>query len=136
MRTARIWVITLLTLLVVPGIVGFDLWPLTAWRLFSASRDETQTAWALDARTVDRTQTVDLEELPLAYRNAAWILDDVPDASPARRDAICGALLGGVRKVVPGTIGLELVRERQRMQLGDGAPVVSVRREVQHECDG
>ena len=135
MRTARIWVVALLTLLVVPGVVGFDVWPLTAWRLFSLSRDESQSEWALDARTPDQTRTVDLEELPMAYRNAAWVLDDVPGASPARRDAICGALLDAVREVVPGATGLRLVRERQRMRIVDGDPVVTARREVQHECD-
>ena len=114
-RVARAWVALLLALLVVPGIVGFDIWPLTGWRLFSLARDSTQNEWALDAETPTGATRVDLEELPLAFRNAAWPLDDALHASTARRRAICEALLDGVRDAIPDATGLAVVRLRREM---------------------
>ena len=37
----RRFVGVILALLVVPGLGGFELWPLTGWKLFSANRDAT-----------------------------------------------------------------------------------------------
>ena len=83
-RGARVLVAALLVLLLVPGVVGFDLWPLTGWRLFSLSRDADQTRWVLEAvdATGDR-RVVSLEELPLRYRHAEWPMAELPGASAA-----------------------------------------------------
>lgn len=126
MRVQRAWVATLLVLLVVPGVIGFDLWPLTGWRLFSLSRDAVQTEWALD---VDGRE-VDLEELPLAFRNAAWPLAELPRAGEARQQEVCEALLTGVRARAPEARSLELVREERTMTV-EG---IIEDREVLHRC--
>lgn len=129
MRVQRAWVATLLVLLLVPGVIGFDLWPLTGWRLFSLSRDATQTEWALD---VDGRE-VDLEQLPLAFRNAAWPLAELPGASAGRQRAVCEALLDGVRAAMPDAEELALVRERRRMRSA-ADPVITEDREVIERC--
>lgn len=136
MRVQRTWVATLLVLLVVPGVIGFDLWPLTGWRLFSLSRDRAQTEWALDVRVAgdERFEEIDLEQLPLAYRNAAWPLAELPGASPARQRAVCQALLRGVRDVMPEAEELALVRERRRMASAD-EPDIAEDREVIERCE-
>lgn len=125
-RVQRAWVAVLLGLLIVPGVVGFDLWPLTGWRLFSLSRDATQTEWALD---VDGRE-IDLELLPLAFRNAAWPMAELPRASEARRQEVCEALLEGVRDRAPDAAALALVRERRTMTV-EG---ILEDREVIHRC--
>lgn len=130
MKVQRAWVALLLVLLVVPGVIGFDVWPLTGWRLFSLSRDATQTEWALD---VDGRE-VDLEQLPLAFRNAAWPLAELPGASAARQRDVCQALLVGVRDVMPGAGELELVREVRHLQSADD-PAITEDREVIERCD-
>lgn len=111
----RAWVYLLLTLFCVPGIIGFDVWPLTGWRLFSLSRTLTQIEWALDAETAEGKVRVDLEELPLAFRNAAWPLDRAVHSVPRRRGEICSALFEGVRDAVPEATGLTVVRVYRRM---------------------
>ena len=130
-RTARLWVTTLLVLLCVPGVIGFELWPLTGWRLFSLARDGSQTEWALDAVTAGAMKEVDLEQLPLAFRNASWPLAELADASSARRESVCLALLDGVRDVLPDADGLVLVRERRTMH----EDRISERREAIHRCE-
>jgi hypothetical protein len=126
----RAWVGLLLALLAVPGVVGFDLWPLTGWRLFSLSRDATQTEWALD---VDGRE-VDLEQLPLAFRNAAWPMAELPRASEARQQDVCEALLVGVRAAFPEADQLELVREVRHLDVDDGEERITEDREVIHGC--
>jgi hypothetical protein len=114
-RAQRAWVVGLLVLLLVPGVVGFDVWPLTGWRLFSLSRDADQNEWALDAGTPDGVQRVDLEQLPLAFRNAAWPLDHALHASDARKREICDALLSGVQDAMPRATGLTVTRLHRHM---------------------
>lgn len=120
-RAARVLVAVLFVLLLVPGVIGFDAWPLTGWRLFSLSRDAEQTRWVLQA--VDGSgaeRVVSLEELPLRYRHAEWPMAELPGASQAQRDAVCEALLGAVVDVHPATAALDLARDRVRLVETDG----------------
>ena len=134
-RRARWFVGFLLLALAVPGIIGFDAWPLTGWRLFSLARDDSQTAWVLDA--VDgrgETHVVELEDLPLRYRHAEWPMAELPGASTARREAVCQALLGAVVDVRPDTVALDITRDRQHMVERDGEWTVTHDPEVIHTC--
>lgn len=134
-RVARVWAGVLLTLLIIPGVIGFDLWPLTGWRLFSLARDAAQTEFALDVRTDgdDTFREIDLEQLPLAFRNAGWPLAELPGASSSRRRAVCEALLDGVRDAVADVEELALVRERRAMRSAD-EPEITEDREVIERC--
>jgi hypothetical protein len=134
-RRARWFVGFLLLALVVPGVIGFEAWPLTGWRLFSLSRDDSQTAWVLEA--VDgggATQIVELEELPLRYRHAEWPMAELPGASAARQESVCQALLGAVVDVEPGTVALNITRDRQQMVERAGEWTVTHDPEVIHTC--
>jgi hypothetical protein len=134
-RSARWLVGALFVLLLVPGLVGFDAWPLTGWRLFSLARGETQTLWVLEAVDSDgSSRLVDVEELPLRYRHAEWPMADLPGASSARRQAVCEALLGAVVDVEPGTAQLRIARDRARLEERDGDWTVIDDLEVIHTC--
>jgi hypothetical protein len=134
-RSARWLVGALLVLLLVPGLVGFDAWPLTGWRLFSVARDDTQTLWVLEAVDGDgSSRLVDLEELPLRYRHAEWPLADLPGASTQRRQAVCEALLGAVLDVEPGTAQLRIARDHARLAERDGGWTVIDDLEVIYTC--
>ena len=135
-RAVRGFVVGLLVLLVVPGVIGFDAWPLTGWRLFSADRGNRQDRWEIEVVTQDGDALpVDLDRLTIAYRNAEWILAELPGASDAHRDAVCLALLGGVREHAdPAAAGLRVVRNRRRMEESGGDFVVIEDREPVHAC--
>ncbi|MET0727916.1 MAG: hypothetical protein ABWZ76_06415 [Acidimicrobiales bacterium] len=130
------WLVTVtLVLLLVPGLVGFEAWPLTAWRLFSLAREDRQTQWLLEVVTGDGdARTVSLEELPLRYRHAAWPMAALPGASEGRREAVCQALLEPAADVVPGLSELRIVRDRQRLVEAEGEWVVTHDPEVVHRC--
>src|SRR3546814_20153686 len=87
-RGPRALVVGALLLLLVPGVIGFDAWPLTAWRLFSLARDDDQTRWVLEAEISDGdARVVRLEALPLRYRTAEWQMAEQPDVGDDTRHA-------------------------------------------------
>ncbi|MDD9371376.1 MAG: hypothetical protein PV358_14750 [Acidimicrobiales bacterium] len=120
-RSARILVAVLFVLLLVPGIIGFDLWPLTGWRLFSLSRGAEQSFWVLEAVDGDgERQLVSLEELPLRYRHAAWPIAELRGASAAERDALCQALLDPVVDMHPDTVELAIGHDHAELVEREG----------------
>ncbi|MGV3758224.1 MAG: hypothetical protein ACO1PW_01620 [Actinomycetota bacterium] len=128
-------VLAALALLLTAGLIGFEAWPLTAWRLFSLSRRDQQTMWVLHATTPsDPDRVIDLEELPLRYRHAAWPMAELPGASQGRRDDVCRALLEPALDVVPELSELRIVRDRQRLVERDGDWVVEHAPEPLHAC--
>ena len=134
-RSARIFVAVLFALLLVPGLIGFDVWPLTGWRLFSASRHAEQTRWVIEATDADGgSRVVSLEELPLRYRHAEWPMSGLTGASDERREAVCQALLGPVLDVEPGTTELTVARDHARLVHRHGEWVTEHDLEPVHSC--
>jgi hypothetical protein len=134
-RSARWLVGLILAALMIPGLVGFEAWPLTGWRLFSLSRDESQTVWVLEALDTGGTaREVSLEELPLGYRHAEWPMTELLGASTSRRERVCDALLAAVADLHPDTTELRLLRDRQRLVEQRGAWLVTHDPEVFHSC--
>jgi hypothetical protein len=134
-RSARWFVGVLLVLLLVPGLIGFDAWPLTGWRLFSLSRDATQNRWVVEAVDADGTATpVSLEDLPLGYRHAEWPMADLPGASDAKRQRVCQALADAVGEVRPATVEVRLAKDAQELVEEDGEWVVTHDPEVLTSC--
>lgn len=134
-RAARGLVLAAFALLLIAGLGDVEAWPLTSWRLFSLSRDETQTMWVLAAVDEEgRSRPVSLEELPLRYRHAAWPMADLPGAPAGEREDLCQALLEPATDVVPELAELWIVRDRQRLVEGDGEWGVTHDPEVVHRC--
>lgn len=134
-RSARILVAVLFVLLLVPGVVGFDLWPLTGWRLFSLSRGATQNFWVLEAVDGEgEREVVSFEELPLRYRHAAWPIADLQGASTAERDGVCQALLERVVDVHPDTVELAIGRDHAELVERDGEWTTTHDIEPFHAC--
>lgn len=134
-RSARVLVAVLLVLLLVPGVIGFDVWPLTGWRLFSLSRDEDQTRWVVEAVDADGSRrVVSLEELPLRYRHAEWPMAELPGSSQEQRDGVCQALLGAVVDVEPSAVEVAVSRDHARLVERDGGWSTEHDVEVFHTC--
>lgn len=125
-----------LILLSVPGLIGFELWPMSGWRLFSLARDNSQTQWVLEASTDDGERTVTLEELPLRFRHAAWPMADLPGSDEDRRERVCQALLTPAAEAVgSGLRSLSIVKDRQRLVERDGEWVIEHDPETIHTCE-
>jgi hypothetical protein len=121
--------------LLIPGVVGFDLWPLTGWRLFSLVLDDTAERWVIEA--VDEegsSRLVSPEELPFGYRQVEWPMRSLPDASPERREAMCVALAAAVSDIDPTVVELRLAEDDQRLVETGGEWSVAHDLDVTHAC--
>ncbi|MDQ2649012.1 MAG: hypothetical protein M3Z03_05620 [Actinomycetota bacterium] len=125
-----------LALLLVPGVIGFDLWPLTGWRLFSRARSAEQLGWVFEVvRSESSPVVVEVEDLPVAYRNAPWLLDGLlEDGSTTRREEVCAALLAAAVELHPTGTALRIFSDQQRQERHDGGWVVVHEPQAFHEC--
>lgn len=89
-RRVRSGVHWFLAVFLVGGLLHLELFPFSAFRLFSELRPAERQSWEL--RAVDQAgdeHPLDLAELPLAYRNSTKLLLDFPGLDANERDAIC-----------------------------------------------
>lgn len=81
-----------LVVLFVGGIAHLELFPFSAFRLFSELRSSERESWQLRAVDPDGGETsIRLGELPLAYRQTSRLLLGFDDLRPDERDAVCDA---------------------------------------------
>lgn len=126
---------TALVLLLIPGIIGFDLWPLNAWRLFSFARTDLQPAWEIEAVDARGGVTeIDLDTLPLGYQLAEWHMAQLENAPDARRDDVCTAFLKIISDDRPGTAQVNVVLNDQHMVRRNGRWTVDPERRLFHSC--
>lgn len=134
-RPARYFVTALTGLIVVFAASDVEVWPLTGWRLFSTLRDETQTEWVAEATNANgESRIVSYEELPLGFRNAAWVVDNLPDASADEREDVCQAILDAILDVEPETVDVRVARNRARLEERDGEWIKVDNLETLHTC--
>jgi hypothetical protein len=134
-RSAKWFVGVILAALLIPGLIGFDAWPLTGWRLFSVSRGASRVHWVVQAVDGDGdVRTVSLEDLPLRYRHAEWPMADLPGASEQRREAVCTALADAVARRYPSTVEVNIAQDHERMLQQNGEWTVTHDPEVFHTC--
>lgn len=134
-KRVRYFITVLIGLIVVFAVIDVEVWPMTGWRLFSTIRDETQTHWVIEA--VDESgerRIVSFEELPLAYRNGAWIVDGLPGTSESHSEAVCQAFLDAVLDVEPTTTELNMARNHARLEERDGEWARADDLEILHTC--
>jgi hypothetical protein len=135
-RLARRFSGALVAVFVIAGLAGLEAWPITGWKLFSLARDATQTRWEVEvADSRGRAVALDLDDLPMAFRQAEWLLVGLPGATPSARDELCAGLLRGATEAVPEASGLRIVRDRQRQVRHHGDWIVDHDREIFHTCE-
>jgi hypothetical protein len=78
--------------------------------------------------------TVSLEELPLGYRHAEWVMADLPGSSDARQVDVCEALAGAVADVRPDAVEVRLAKDAQVLAEQDGEWVLTHDPEVLVAC--
>ena len=135
-KRIRVFVGCFLGVVVLFGAVGFEAWPLTAFRLFSVARDDTRTSW--EARTVDadgRETAFDQQDLPLGYRLAEWPLTEFPSSSDATRAEVCRGIARGARDAGREVERVRVYRVREHIRRADGEWVIDSEPELYYECE-
>jgi hypothetical protein len=90
-RWAPWFVHGLLAVVVICGLLRLELFPMSAFKLFSGLRHDEHKSWAIRAVDGEDETSIRLGDLPVGFRNTSSILNDFDDMSRRERDAVCAA---------------------------------------------
>ena len=117
----------------ITGVAHLELYPFSGFRLFSEVRDDVRISW--DLRAVDQEGEevdIDVDRLPLGYRQAKRLIPTMIDLSAHERDEMCDAWAEPLRQR-----GVDVVRVRVYRTVAsvrpDGPPP---ERTLRYECGG
>ncbi len=134
-RWVRATILALLGLFFLFGLVGLEAWPLTAWHLFSTTREQSETSWQAYAVTPDGAEhRVVFVELPTAFRHSDRLLSSLPHLPDDEAEAACAGLIEGVRHEYPDLVELRVARVRDRFD-DDGEHRQDVERDLRFTCE-
>jgi hypothetical protein len=107
---------------VVCSVFGFEVFPLTGFRLFSHVRPEVQVVWEAD--TVEGRGVQErlwFEDLPRAYQGFPFVVRGFTRLPADRKLAMCEAWLSQARRVEHDASALHIYREDWKAlpRLGD-----------------
>ena len=135
-RRTRAFVAIFLTVFIVCGLFGFEPWPFTGWKLFSALRTDRTAGWS--AVTVDASGEeagIPFGELPRGYHWATHILNEFPRLDQTRQEQVCAAWAAAVRARGAEVVALRIYRVERFTSHREGdlrAPETS--RELRYTC--
>jgi hypothetical protein len=109
-RGVRAFVVVFLSAFLLCGLFGFELWPLTGWRLFSELRTDRQVTWRATVVAEDGETQIAFAELPRAYRNFPLVMRTFSSLPPAEQAAACRAWLGAARREHPRASAVRIYR--------------------------
>ena len=113
------------------GVAHVELWPFTGFRLFSELRGAERTAWSIAAvDPAGAERTIELHDLPVAYRNTSRLLEGFDHRSQDSRDAVCDAWVAPLREAGAGVVGVRVYELTISVRPG-GPPT---RRRLAYEC--
>jgi hypothetical protein len=117
----------------ITGIAHIELYPFSAFRLFSELRGDERHGWQLRAVDDEGEEIgISLGDLPLGYRQTVRLIPGMADLSEDERDEICDAWAGPLR-----ARGIDVVRVRIYRTVAsvrpDGPPL---ERTLKYECGG
>jgi hypothetical protein len=76
----------------ITGVAHLELYPFSGFRLFSEVREDQRTSWELRALDGEGEEVViDVDRLPLGYRQAKRLIPTMADLSAEERDELCDA---------------------------------------------
>src|SRR5688572_9336998 len=117
-RTRRL-VHLFLLVFAVTGVARLELFPFSAFRLFSELRPAERASWelrAVDARGEERA--IRISELPLGFRNSTTLLEDFDDLTAAEQDEVCDAWAEPLRAAGTEVVGVRIYSVVRRVQPG------------------
>jgi len=131
-RTRRL-VHAFLLVFAITGIAHLELFPFSGFRLFSEVRGEARITWELRA-VDDRGEEVeiDIDHLPLGYRQAPRMIARLRHLGEHERDEICDAWATPLRERGVRVTRVRIYRTAASVRPGGPPP----ERELQYECGG
>ena len=119
------------------GFADVELWPLTGWRLFSASRTAIQRGYeivAVDAKGAE--SRISFSSMPQGYRRPDHILKTFHRISERERDDVCRAWADAAAARGREVTEVRIYAVTSRLHLGSQRPAERTGRELRWECAG
>jgi hypothetical protein len=130
-RSTRVAVYGFLALLIACGTLGVELWPFSAFRLFSTVRTGVQPRWQLvEVDAAGDERPADLGAMGRAFRQTDHLLPSLASSTPARRQAACDAWLAHD----PAAVTLRVYRDVLRSP-APGQPYVVTDHVLRFTCE-
>lgn len=89
-KKLAIW--AFLAVFAVCGVFGFEIWPLTGWRLFADARHRFNTTWSAEAEFADGSRS-DLPAPTDGAGGAGFLISHLDEYSADDRDRLCSGWL-------------------------------------------
>lgn len=116
----RVFAYGLITVVLLAGVASIEAWPLSGFKLFSATRGDTRISWELQAVVDGREQKVVTGESGAELGYSTLVLADFDEMPASERDEVCAAWVAPLRDT--GTPVDELRIYRITTELGPDAP--------------
>jgi hypothetical protein len=133
---ARRFVWAYLVVFVIAGLLGFEAWPLTGWRLFADARTARQLSW--QAVTVDaagRERPIRFADLPVRYQGNVQVLKGYAELPPPEQAAVCRAWADAVRSRGGGVVQVRIYRVEADVSRRAGDRAAPPRRTLRYTCE-
>lgn len=97
-RWTRVFAYGLIAVVLCAGVASFEAWPLSGFKLFSATRGPTRVSWELQAVVDGEEQKVAIGETGAELGYSTLVLADFDEMSAGERDDVCAAWVAPLRE--------------------------------------
>lgn len=127
---ARVVTYGCVAIILTAGFAGLELWPLSAFRLFSEIRTAEQYSWQLTVIDTSGVEhEVNLGDLPDNYSGHAQLMNSVMDMSASEQAAVVRAWLAGANIDSKGIVTARIFLVETSVPQTTGEPPVEESRQ-------
>ncbi len=116
----------LIGLVALAGVASIEAWPLSGFKLFSATRGPTRVSWELQAVVDGEEQFVSVGDAGAELGYSTLVLADFDEMSARERDDICDAWVAPLRTSGTPVDALRVYRITSDIRPDGAEPVVKL----------
>lgn len=115
------------------GLFSVEMWPMTAWRLFSGLRTPDQRGWtAVRVLPDGREAAIDFAALGRGYTGALHLMIEFPGRTDSERQDVCAVWRSALHRAAVPAAGVRVYRTRS--VLSTNTSTRTVERVLFYEC--
>jgi hypothetical protein len=123
-RWTRAFAYGLIALVLVAGVASIEAWPLSGFKLFSATRSSTRVSWELQAVVDGEEQRLAIGETGAELGYSTLILADFDEMAADERDDVCAAWVAPLRDAGTAVDELRIYRVTADIRPDGPDPVI------------
>jgi hypothetical protein len=120
----RLFAYGLVAVVLLAGVSSVEAWPLSGFKLFSATRGPTRVSWELQAVVDGHERQLSISETGAELGYSTLVLADFDEMSPDERDAVCDAWVDPLRSSGTDVDELRIYRITTDLRPDGDEPVI------------